>query len=570
MPNRIFLFIFSVLLLFCNIKKDSRLLSVLPLSNKNLPSSSKEITSFSFQGISPPVTAVISGNLITANLLSTVSLSSLSATFETTGTQVLVNNTVQVSGVTVNDYSSDLSYTVTAEDGTTNTYTVRLSNTGNFVLGSSGVVNITGLSASDSPLVLYYDSSGTTFQSYASNTKIGVVLPSGTAFAMGVKTQPTGKVCSFSSGATSGTLTADSAFTINCVGGYLVGGKVLPTLATFTIPANGAIVVTISGSFPPTPASGTADGVSSAGRYSTPLGVTYDGSNFYISDTSNHCIRKYVASTSSLTTFAGNCGTSGTTDATGTSARFSSPMFLTTDGTNLYICDRGNNSIRKIVIATGVVTTFAGLTGTAGDLDGTGTAARLNFPNGVTNDGTYLYVSDRGNQKIKRVALSTGVVETIAGSGTASSVDGNGTSATFNVPCDSIVAGSYLYVVECTGNRVRRVGLSSPFTVTTIAGSGTAASTDGVGTAAEFNNPHGIGTDGSNLFITEWNGQTIRRLNIASNTVYTIAGGVAGFADGTGTGANMRKLGAMTSDGSRLYFMDSTNHAFRKIDNTPD
>ena len=108
--------------------------------------------------------------------------------------------------------------------------------------------------------------------------------------------------------------------------------------------------------------------------------------------------------------------------------------------------------------------------------------------------------------------------------------------------------------------------MSSPFAVTTVAGSGVAASTDGTGLAAEFNNPHGIETDGSNLFITEYNGQRIRRVGISSLNVVTIAG-ANGYQDGTGASALLGNLGGITSDGTRLYLVDAANHALRRIDN---
>jgi sugar lactone lactonase YvrE len=111
--------------------------------------------------------------------------------------------------------------------------------------------------------------------------------------------------------------------------------------------------------------------------------------------------------------------------------------------------------------------------------------------------------------------------------------------------------------------------MSAPFAVTTIAGSGAASSTDGTGLAAEFNNPHGIETDGSNLFITEYNGQRIRRVGISTLTIVTIAG-ANGYQDGTGASALLGNLGGITTDGNRLYFVDSSNNALRRIDNAAD
>ena len=104
-----------------------------------------------------------------------------------------------------------------------------------------------------------------------------------------------------------------------------------------------------------------------------------------------------------VTTIAGTAGTHGTTDATGAAVRFYLPTGITTDGTNLYVTDGSNHTIRKIVIATGVVTTLACTPGDAGSADGTGTAASFYNPSGITTDGTNLYVADTYNNTIRKI-----------------------------------------------------------------------------------------------------------------------------------------------------------------------
>ena len=100
-----------------------------------------------------------------------------------------------------------------------------------------------------------------------------------------------------------------------------------------------------------------------------------------------------------VTTLAG--GSRGSTDATGTSARFNYPMGITTDGTNLYVADTVNHRIRKILISTGVVTTLAG--SSLGYTDSTGTSSKFSSPYGITTDGTNLYVADSGNDSIRKI-----------------------------------------------------------------------------------------------------------------------------------------------------------------------
>ena len=102
-----------------------------------------------------------------------------------------------------------------------------------------------------------------------------------------------------------------------------------------------------------------------------------------------------------VTTVAGT-GSSGSANGTGTSASFNYPYGITTNGTNLYVTETSNHLIRKIVISTGVVTTVAG-TGSSGSANGTGTSASFNQPSGITTDGTNLYVADLGNHLIRQI-----------------------------------------------------------------------------------------------------------------------------------------------------------------------
>ena len=116
--------------------------------------------------------------------------------------------------------------------------------------------------------------------------------------------------------------------------------------------------------------------------------LTTDGTNIYVVDEVS--IRKVVISTGVVTTFAGSLQyAEGTTDATGTSARFKGPKGITTDGNYLYVPDNGL-VIRKIVISSGVVTTIAGSVNSSGSTDATGINARFSGLDGITLDGTNL------------------------------------------------------------------------------------------------------------------------------------------------------------------------------------
>ena len=223
----------------------------------------------------------------------------------------------------------------------------------------------------------------------------------------------------------------------------------------------------------------------------------------------------------SVTTLAGSAGMSGSADGTGAAARFYGPTYITTDGMNLYVAEFDNHTIRKIVIATGVVTTLAGSAGMSGSADGTGAAARFNYPYGVTTDGTNLYVGDFINNAIRKIVISTGFVTTLAGSaGTYGSVDGTGAAARFNMPSGITTDGMNLYITDSANRTIRKIVIFSG-TVTTLAGSaGMSGSADGTGAAARFNCPAGITTDGTNLYVADYLNHTIRTISNAAMALY--------------------------------------------------
>ena len=183
---------------------------------------------------------------------------------------------------------------------------------------------------------------------------------------------------------------------------------------------------------------------------------TFDGTNLYVTDTLNHRIRKIVIDNGTVTTLAGQSD-NGSTDATGTSASFNKPIGITTDGTNLYVAEYGNDRIRKIVIDNGTVTTLAGSSQGFRD-NATGTSAKFYGPVGITTDGTNLYVADNNNHKIRKIVIDNGTVTTLAGTGSTGSTDNaTGTSALFNYPWGITTDGTNLYVVEEGNHRIRKI-----------------------------------------------------------------------------------------------------------------
>jgi sugar lactone lactonase YvrE len=325
------------------------------------------------------------------------------------------------------------------------------------------------------------------------------------------------------------------------------------------------VTTTLAGS---TSASGIADGTGSAARFSFPYGIAVDGGgNAYVADAGNNTIRK-ITSGGVVTTIAGAPGTTGTTDATGSAARFYVPIAIAIDGSgNLYVADYYNQTIRKIT-SSAVVTTLAGSAGTLGFADGTGTAAEFEYPLGIAVDGSgNVYVADNGNNTIRKIT-SSGATTTLAGTPGQGFADGTGSAARFYYPTDMAVDGSgNLYVADNANCTIRKV--TSSGVVTTFAGSpGHAGSADGTGSAAQFNYPYGVALDGSgNLYVADQGNETIRKVT-PSGVVTTIAGspGVKGSVNGTGSAALFHYPAGIAVDGSgNIFVSEQQNFDIRKI-----
>ncbi len=221
-------------------------------------------------------------------------------------------------------------------------------------------------------------------------------------------------------------------------------------------------------------------------------------------------IRKITAA-GDVTTFAGSAGLSGKTDGTGTAARFSQSNGITIDSAgNLYVADTANNTIRKIT-QSGVVTTLAGSPGSSGLTDGTGAAARFAVPFDVAVDAVgNVYVCDHGNHAIRKITAA-GVVTTLAGSGSAGNANGTGTAATFRFPSGIAVdSAGNVFVADTDNQLIRKITAAG--VVTTAGGTGATGSTDGAGTTARFFNPKDVAVDSSgNLYIADRANHTIRK-----------------------------------------------------------
>jgi sugar lactone lactonase YvrE len=269
------------------------------------------------------------------------------------------------------------------------------------------------------------------------------------------------------------------------------------------------VVTTVAGS---AGIPGNANGVGSAARFLWPNGVSVDeGGTVYVADTYNNTIRK-ITPARSVSTLAGAAGIAGFADGVAGAARFSQPGAVAVDSNGvLYVADGGNNSIRRITPG-GVVGTLAGWTN-AGYADGVGTNALLNGPAGVAVDGMgNVFVADTGNNTIRKIATN-GVVSTLAGlAGTAGHADGVGTNAQFNGPAGvALDAAGNVFVADTYNYTIRRV--ASDGTVTTIAGApGQYGYRDGASTNALFDLASGIAVDGrGNVYVADTDNNVIRK-----------------------------------------------------------
>ena len=409
---------------------------------------------------------------------------------------------------------------------------------------SSYVVSatVTGLPASSNVILLNNGRDALTISANSTITSFATAIASGGAYAVTVQTSPNTYKCTVSNGTGSATSNVTNVavtcspitYTVSTLAGTAgVGGTADGTGAAasfyqirqIAVDASGniyapdnypnenrvrkitraGVVTTLAGGS----TSGSSNGTGAAASFQLPTGAVVDSSgNIFIAELGNDLIRK-ITPLGVVTTFAG--GVQGNLDGTGASAKFYAPSALAIDAAdNLYVADSYNNNIRKITTA-GVVTTLAG-SSTSGYADGTGTAASFSFVTGLAVDSNgNVYAADAYNNCIRKITPA-GVVSTFAGSTTSGAANGVGSSASFNIPWGVAIDTSGNLIVADGGNNSIRL-ITPAGIVTTIAGSTTAGSADGVGSNASFNSPWGVAVDTSgNVYVSDQGNFTIRKL----------------------------------------------------------
>lgn len=367
--------------------------------------------------------------------------------------------------------------------------------------------------------------------------------------------------------------------------------------------------------------SGHADGSGLDARFDLNRGMAMDAQgNLIIADSNNHVLRRMTPA-GMVTTIAGTVGVNGRVDGPAATARLSTPRSVAVDPTGaVWFVDQGTCYLRKLaggivstvallvppnyscylpngdgdprgydpaelaigpngdvfvsdrerdiisrVDAAGNVSLYAGDPTSSGFDDGPRLGARFRMPRGLAFDAAgNLYVGD-GNGTIRRID-STGNVTTIAGAPLQfDNIDGIGTDARLNRPLALQVVGSLLVITDSFASTLRVLDLNT-LELRTLAGEpSVSGSSDGRGSAARFNGPYGLASNGSLLYVSDGGSGLVRAVTL-DGQVTTVAGKLlpAGAVDGSGAAARFAGAVQLTADAEgNLYAAD--NHAIRKI-----
>lgn len=323
------------------------------------------------------------------------------------------------------------------------------------------------------------------------------------------------------------------------------------------------------------------DGIAATtAQLNLPNGLAFDAAgNIYIGELLSQRIRKIDVSTGLISTIAGT-GTGGYNGdgILAVNAQIYNPTALAFDGNgDLFFSDRFNHRIRKITMSTGIISTVAG-TGTLG-YNGDGilaTTAQINYPNNVSFDANGdLFIADWQNNRVRKVDMSTGIITTIAGTGTGG-YNGDGIAATtaqLSGPAAIIFdnAGN-TFISDYGGGRIRKITKSTGL-ISTIAGTGTwGYNGDGIAaTSAQLNACWSIRFDAAeNMYLGDALNNRVRKITKNTGLISTIAGtGTAGY-NGDGIPAVTAQIYNSYNNyfdilNCNLYIADHVNHRIRKV-----
>jgi trimeric autotransporter adhesin len=284
-------------------------------------------------------------------------------------------------------------------------------------------------------------------------------------------------------------------------------------------------------------------GPATAARLILPTGVAVDGfGNVFIADGSDCKIREVVAQTGNITTVAGTgtCYYNGD-GGPATSAELNDPSGVVVDEHgNIFIADTLNCLVREVSAQTGNISTFAGTPpdqdgnlhcGYSGD-GGLATSAKVWFPNDVAVDGSgNVLIADTSSCAIRDVSVSTGIISTVAGTGSCgySGDDGPATSAQINLPNGVTVDGSGDIFIADTSNCLIRKVASSNAHISTVAGDYSVgcgySGDDGPATSATLNQPQSVAVEKSgDIVIADYENSVLREVTASTGNISTFAG----------------------------------------------
>jgi sugar lactone lactonase YvrE len=332
-------------------------------------------------------------------------------------------------------------------------------------------------------------------------------------------------------------------------------------------------------------------GPAELGELNHPTTITLDGAgNMYIADRYHNRIRKVTASNNVISTIAGNGDPAYSGDnGPALNATINTPWGLALDGAgNLYIADTGNNVIRKIWAANGIITTVVGSGAPGGSGDGgPASQALLNSPQGISVDPAgNLYIADTYNHRIRRVDAITGIITTVAGNGYSNPItaaggytgdNGPAANAELNFPfAVAFDSSGNMYIPDSANNVVRKVtavngAITGTDTIATFAGTGSPGFSGDKGSATSANlwAPSGVAVDAAgNLYIADTQNSAIRKVSSATGDIGTIAMNAVGENLHNGqlyVNSLYGPIGLFLDGGANLYFADVLNMRIQEI-----
>lgn len=346
---------------------------------------------------------------------------------------------------------------------------------------------------------------------------------------------------------------------------------VLATVTTAAVSLYGQNIITVAGNG--TEGYSGDGGIAASAQLAYPYGLAISKGNVFISEFNNYTIRKIDAS-GNISTAAGiNLPGFSGDNGLATGAELTNLYGMTSDAAgNIYVADFYNSRIRKIDTA-GIITTVAGNGDATSDGDGgAATAAGLNYPCAVDIDAAgNMYIAEQFGNKIRKVDTA-GIITTFAGTGAAGPTGDNGlaTKAKLNQP-NGVYAdkAGNIYIADTGNNKIRKVDATTGI-ITTVVGAGVGFAGDGgQATLAKLSAPTGLVIDDAgNMFIADKNNNRIRKVDV-SGIISTVAGNGTAAYGGDGApaiDAQLNKPNAVLLDAvGNLLVADAYNHRVRKI-----